>query len=259
MIKTDHKGVAHIVGLSGGKDSTALALRLKELHPSVPYNYVCSPTGDELPEMVDHWLRLGDILGSRLIPITASGASLNGLIREFNAVPNARMRWCTRILKIEPFKAFLLANAPCIHYVGIRADEDDREGIYGEIEGVTQLYPFQDWEWKIGDVLEYLRAHGISIPRRTDCARCYAQQLGEWWNLWADHPEKFQDGVEQEKKTGYTFRSESRDSWPASLELMRQRFEKGDAPGRSKSSRHQLRLFDDELQHEQGRCRVCTL
>ena len=50
LIKRDSEGVAHIVGLSGGKDSTALALRLQEINPDTPYNYVCSPTGDEPSE-----------------------------------------------------------------------------------------------------------------------------------------------------------------------------------------------------------------
>ena len=38
----------HVVGLSGGKDSTALALRLAETSPQ-DYVYLCTPTGDELP------------------------------------------------------------------------------------------------------------------------------------------------------------------------------------------------------------------
>jgi tRNA(Ile)-lysidine synthase TilS/MesJ len=37
----------HIVGLSGGKDSTALALRLRQLHPEIEFTYICTPTGNE--------------------------------------------------------------------------------------------------------------------------------------------------------------------------------------------------------------------
>ena len=58
-----------IVALSGGKDSTAMALRLAEIEPR-QYQFVCTPTGDELPEMVDHWLHLGGLLGSPLLPVT---------------------------------------------------------------------------------------------------------------------------------------------------------------------------------------------
>lgn len=40
----------HVVGLSGGKDSTAMALRLRELNPDTPYTYIITPTGDECPK-----------------------------------------------------------------------------------------------------------------------------------------------------------------------------------------------------------------
>ena len=40
----------HVVGLSGGKDSVTLALRLQE-RGEQDYEFLCTPTGDELPEM----------------------------------------------------------------------------------------------------------------------------------------------------------------------------------------------------------------
>jgi tRNA(Ile)-lysidine synthase TilS/MesJ len=40
----------HIVALSGGKDSVAMALRLVEVEPR-DYLYVCTPTGNELHPM----------------------------------------------------------------------------------------------------------------------------------------------------------------------------------------------------------------
>ena len=47
----------HVIGLSGGKDSTALALRLAEIEPR-DYEYICNETGNELPEMQAHWAKL---------------------------------------------------------------------------------------------------------------------------------------------------------------------------------------------------------
>jgi 3'-phosphoadenosine 5'-phosphosulfate sulfotransferase (PAPS reductase)/FAD synthetase len=44
--------VMNVVGLSGGKDSTALAFMLKEREPNTDWTYICTPTGDESPEMV---------------------------------------------------------------------------------------------------------------------------------------------------------------------------------------------------------------
>jgi 3'-phosphoadenosine 5'-phosphosulfate sulfotransferase (PAPS reductase)/FAD synthetase len=81
----------HVVGLSGGKDSTAMALRLVEVEPR-EYTYVITPTGDELPPMVEHWKRLETLLGKPLIRVTQAGrtpgrdtwpSSLDMLAQEF--------------------------------------------------------------------------------------------------------------------------------------------------------------------------------
>lgn len=75
----------HVVALSGGKDSTAMALRLAEVEPQ-DYTYVCTPTGDEPPEMFAHWRKMGDLLGKPILPIV--GGTLQGLIKRQNALPN---------------------------------------------------------------------------------------------------------------------------------------------------------------------------
>lgn len=219
----------HIVALSGGKDSTALALRLAELEPQ-EYEYICTPTGNELPEMLGHWEKLGELLGKPLIPVT-EGRTLVGLSVQQKALPNWRMRWCTRMLKIEPFERYILENMPCTVYVGIRADEADRDGVaYEKMGDITRRYPLIEWNWGLADVLDYLKCRGVTIPERTDCALCFFQTLPEWWRLWKNHPDKYEVGVRLEEMTGHTLRSEQRDTWPASLLELRKRFEAGDTP-----------------------------
>lgn len=238
----------HVVAVSGGKDSTCLALRLKEIYPEIDFKNVCTPTGDELPEMFAHWRELGEMLGSPLIPIVAD-LGLNGLIERKKMLPNYQARWCTRILKIEPYRQWLRLNAPVVSYVGLRADEEGREGgVFEDIPGVITRYPFREWGWGIEEVYAYLKSRGISVPERTDCARCFFQRLGEWHNLWQGHPEIYADAERQEAATGHTFRSEQRDTWPASLAGLRQRFEAGDIP---------KRRVRDPLKAMQ--CRVCSL
>jgi 3'-phosphoadenosine 5'-phosphosulfate sulfotransferase (PAPS reductase)/FAD synthetase len=80
MWTRDEANVLHVVAVSGGKDSVALAVLLKEREPR-PYCYVCTPTGDELPEMFKHWHHLGQVLGSPIIPIMHS-TGLNGVIEK---------------------------------------------------------------------------------------------------------------------------------------------------------------------------------
>ena len=242
-------GVRHVVALSGGKDSTALALGLREAYPDADFTYVVTPTGDELPELLDHWSALEALLDRPLLRITAPlkdgrTATLNTLIEGMAMLPNARARWCTRMLKIQPIRAWIQANGPCVQYVGLRADEEGRVGLYGD--DVVSRYPLREWGWGLREVLAYLDQRGVSIPLRTDCARCYGQRLGEWHRLWANHPTIYAEAEAQEATTGHTFRSDSRDTWPASLAGLRELFEAGNKP----------RGADVE---DSSACRVCRL
>jgi 3'-phosphoadenosine 5'-phosphosulfate sulfotransferase (PAPS reductase)/FAD synthetase len=244
----------HVVALSGGKDSTALALRLRELTPDIAYQFVCTPTGDELPEMYAHWRYLGDLLGTRILPIMHT-TGLNGVIAEQRCLPNHRMRFCTRILKIEPYRRWLAeqaARAPVVSYVGLRADEEGRAGgAYADIAGVTMRFPLREWGWRAADVWAYLDQRNVRIPERTDCARCYHQRLGEWWRLWREYPDIYAEAEAQELAYGHTFRNPQRDGWPAALAALRAEFERGRVPP---GTRRQHDLFRGA-----GQCRVCTL
>tara|TARA_R110000824_G_scaffold62147_3_gene164807 strand:- start:6024 stop:6761 length:738 start_codon:yes stop_codon:yes gene_type:complete len=241
---------AHIVALSGGKDSTALALRMAEVWPELDVTYFCSPTGDELPEMKEHWARLEVMLNQPIVHIT--NGSLKSWSDHFEALPNFRMRWCTRLLKIEPCLAYM-AKQPegSTMYVGLRADEGTREGIYSP--NLVSRFPLREWGWGLREVRGYLKERGVSIPKRTDCARCYGQRIGEWWELWDLHPELYADAEDQELRTGHTFRSAARDSWPAGLKELREQFELGRTP----RGVLQEPLFEDD-DVETG-CRVCKL
>lgn len=236
---------SHVVALSGGKDPTALALRLAEIEPR-DYTYLCTPTGDELPEMVAHWENLERLLGKPLTRIT--NRTLSFWIEHFNALPNWRQRWCTRLLKIEPCLAYLKSLENPILYVGLRADEEERQGIYSN--DVTTRFPLREWGWGVEEVWGYLRERGVTIPRRTDCARCYGQRLGEWEDLWRDYPELYASAEADEERTGKTFRSPGRDRHPAGLiQLRTEVFERGVT-----FRRKQMDLFAEGLA-----CRVCRL
>ena len=131
MLVRDEAGVAHVVALSGGHDRTALAFLLKEQQPDTPFNYVCTPTGDELPSMFAFWRELGQRLGRPLLPIMET--SLKAVIASEEILPNFRARYCTRMTKIEPYRRFLKAQTALgivISYVGLRADEVEKGGTY---------------------------------------------------------------------------------------------------------------------------------
>ena len=256
-------GVKHVVAISGGKDSTALALARREREPDTDFLYLITPVGNELPEMAAHWNNLERLLGKPMIRLQPFGAGdgLRHLIEKMKALPNWRQRWCTRMLKIEPAIAWLSQHTPCVQYVGLRADEDvdERTGITGEIPSVTQRFPFREWGWGLDDVLAFLMDRGIRVPIRTDCGWCPFQRIIDWYRLWQEHPDVFEEGVQMEKLTGHTFRSAGRDTWPAALEDLRKEFEGGrHVRGMARPGCVQLNLLEQPDEDQQA-CRVCRM
>ena len=239
----------HVVWVSGGKDSTAMALRLAEISPDIDWRYVCTPTGNELPDVYEHWKRLELILGKQIERVSHP-LGLRGLIEKQEMLPSHAARWCTRLLKIQTATAWYAKNAPCVAYVGLRADEPQRDGLFGS--KVPQRYPMREWGWGIEDVRVYLLKRGIKVPERTDCAWCYDQSLPDWWELWHRFPAIYQQGEEIELQHGHTFRSPSRDTWPAGLADLRKRFEGGAIP-------RGLELNRDLFSTDPERCRACLL
>ena len=207
-----------------------MAILLKEREPR-DYKYVITPTGRELPEMNDHWRKLENFLGVPLI--RPDGPSLNELIIKQRALPNWRMRWCTRLVKIEPFMQWVKSMAPATTY--IRADEvmgdSPREGTdWNGVDGVVQDFPLVRFGFGLNQVIKCVQDHNLIPPERTDCDICFFQRLIEWYLLWKNHPDKWAEGEAYEAFTGFTFRSDQRDSWPASMRDLRQEFEKGRIP-----------------------------
>lgn len=227
-----------IVAFSGGKDSTAMAYRMAELGER--FELFFTPTMNELPPVFDHIQRVVQNLDVELI--VPEGPSLDDLIRKWGALPNNRQRWCTREIKIEPAARWLKAHPGTTLCVGLRDDEPLRKGLYGAF--AEYRYPLREWNWDIDDVLGYIGALDIDVPPRTDCAVCPFQRLREWRDLLEQWPAYYQQGIEYEELTGYTFRSPSRDTWPADLASLATEFRSGRKIIERKSIK---------------RCRICRL
>jgi len=223
-----------------------MALLLREMKPDIDFIWVCTPTGNEPATWFSHMRDLRERIGP-ILPIMYPGG-LDALVKEWNALPNWRQRWCTRVLKIEPFARFLAQQAPAKFYVGLRADEEEREGgDYQNVIGVEMIFPLREAGMTIDDVYCFLAERGQTIPKRTDCKLCFFQRLIEWYELWRDDLASYLEGERWEAATGYTFRSPGRDTQPTSLRDLRLKFETGWVP-------------KDTRVDAIGRlkCRVCT-
>ena len=237
--------VRQIAAFSGGKDSTAMLLAMRDRGERID-GLLVTPTGDELPEVWEHWDRIAALVGGELIRPKAP--TLRQAIDAVGGLPNFRMRWCTRMIKIEPMIAWARSQPDdVVICVGLRADEPERTGIISET--LRCRFPLREYGMGLLEVRSILAHHEVCVPARTDCARCYHQRIGEWWDLWRNHPEIFADAIEDEKRTGRTYRTPGRDSWPTSLAELRDAFTAGRVP---KDRSKQLPMFEEP-------CRVCRL
>ena len=243
-------GSSLVACFSGGKDSTAMVLLMHEQGLTIT-GLLVTPTGNELAEVWEHWDRVAELVGAPTI--RPKGPTLAQMIGHYAALPNFRQRWCTRTIKIQPAIAWAMRNPSAVLCVGLRADEEERKGIIST--SVPSRFPLREAGYGIPEVRAIIARHGLTVPRRTDCAICYHQSIGEWWDLWDLHSEQWAQGLAWEKQTGHTFRSPGRDSWPVSMLGLGEAFAAGREPTKVQL-RRQLPLFDED---GQAACRVCSL
>lgn len=194
--------VRHILSLSGGKDSTALAIYLHNRIPNL--EYVFCDTGEELPETYEYLDILEAFLGKQVTRLNPDRPFEHYLQIYRGVLPDARTRWCTRKLKIEPFERFI-GDEPCINYIGIRADELHRKGYISTKPNITAKYPFIEDGIRKEDVIRILNESGLGLPAyyewrsRSGCYFCFFQQRVEWVGLLENHPDLYARAMQYEK------------------------------------------------------------
>ena len=57
----------HVLGLSGGRDSAALAVYMRQNHPDLDIDYFFTDTGKELPEVYEFLIKLEGFLGKPIL------------------------------------------------------------------------------------------------------------------------------------------------------------------------------------------------
>lgn len=199
----------HVLGLSGGKDSAALAVYMRENHPGLDIEYFFTDTGKELSEVYEYLGRLEGFLGKPITRLNPDRDFDFWLKQYNNFLPSAQTRWCTRQLKLRPFEAWLKpmldSGQKVISYVAIRADEDYREGYLSKHENLVTELPFKRDGIDKAGVFEVLEGSGLGLPAyyswrsRSGCTFCFFQQKIEWVRLLETHPEAFEEARRYEK------------------------------------------------------------
>jgi 3'-phosphoadenosine 5'-phosphosulfate sulfotransferase (PAPS reductase)/FAD synthetase len=195
----------HVMGISGGKDSAALAIFMRDSVPEMEY-FFCD-TGAELPETYEFLARLEGALGKRIHRLNADRDFNHWLQVYQGALPSPQMRWCTKNLKIKPLEDWI-GDEPTISYVAIRADEA-RNGYISTKPNITAVMPFKEAGIDREGVQRILDESGLGLPAyyewrtRSGCYFCFYQRKHEWVGLADRHPDLFQAAVALEEKAGY--------------------------------------------------------
>lgn len=280
------RSLRHILSLSGGKDSSALAVYLRDRIPEM--EYVFCDTGSELTETYDYLDKLEAYLGKsimRLQPDFRVGTN-NGLrsadefanqdrpfkffLAMYNGVlPDARARWCTRMLKLKPFERFV-GDSPVINYVGIRADEN-RQGLISTKPNIQTKMPFVEDGIRKEHVEQILQESGLGLPdyykwrSRSGCYFCFFQQRIEWVGLLENHPELFEKAMSFEKEeTNYSWNEREflKDLMkPERIAEIKRAFElrKQAESGNTGSKKSLAEILLEDEDDDDSACLICTL
>lgn len=180
MIYKD-KGSDLVVGVSGGKDSLAVCLHFNEL--GYEYKRVFSDTGWEHPQTYEYLQYLETVIGKidcvkRAVKIDDQHKDFISsveddlgfespfvrLVMQYMCLPNARRKFCTPRLKVDPIATYLNELDDPINVVGIRHDESHKRAKMEEWEWFDH-FDCYTWRpllsWSFDDVANIHKRHNV--------------------------------------------------------------------------------------------------
>jgi 3'-phosphoadenosine 5'-phosphosulfate sulfotransferase (PAPS reductase)/FAD synthetase len=269
-------GTRNVLGLSGGRDSAALAVYMRQNHPEINMEYFFTDTGKELPEVYEFLGRLEGFLGKPILRLNPD-RDFDFWLKQYNSfLPSPQTRWCTRQLKLKPFEEWIRPDlddgVKVVSYVAIRADEEYRDGYNSKHANLLVKLPFKEVGVDKAGVLELLEASGLGLPKyyswrsRSGCTFCFFQQKIEWIRLKEFHPEAFEEAKKYEKNAvehGSPFtwsNGESLDEieMPERVAEIRADHERRLARAKARAQRNPLRANDlTDIDELYGQAKVC--
>ncbi|MFJ2415125.1 phosphoadenosine phosphosulfate reductase domain-containing protein [Streptomyces brevispora] len=270
------KKVRHVLGLSGGKDSSALAIYMRDRVPEMEY-FFCD-TGAELPETYEYLNKLEAAVGKPITRLNTDRDFDHWLEVYQGTLPSPQMRWCTKNLKIKPLEEWV-GDDEVISYVAIRADEN-RLGYVSTKPNITAVFPFREDGIDREGVGRILDEAGTGLPgyyewrTRSGCYFCFFQRKHEWVGLKDRHPDLFDKAVAYEEKVRHQDTAmQGRDYTWSQGESLHQLIERREdieakheanlerAAKRVKPNRPLLEVLSDALDadDDEAGCSVCHL
>lgn len=211
----------HIVSLSGGKDSTAMLLRMIEEQYPIDEILFCD-TGMEFPDLYAHLNLVEQKTGHKITRLKSplgfdyyfsehTPKRKNPALKQYRGMswPGPQARWCTGRLKTDIINQHLKKYAEdfeVVQYIGIAADEAQRVK--------EHRYPLVEWGMTERDCLRYCYERGYDwgglyeIFKRVSCWCCPLQSLPELKKLREHYPELWAKLREMDDSTWRTFKED---------------------------------------------------
>ena len=162
------------LSMSGGKDSTAAGLALREA--GVKFRMVFADTGWEAKATYEHLDHLREKMGP--IDVVGVPGGMIAKVKERFGFPARMQRWCTRELKLKPLREYhdrceASEGIETVCVMGVRAAESKSRAemlkqplFFDEPEG-DKSWGGYVWrpilKWTVEDVLAIDHRHGVSV------------------------------------------------------------------------------------------------
>ena len=246
------------VCFSGGKDSTAMLLRMLEMNDPVnyPVHRICfADTGFEFQELYDYLIFIDCYIQEKF-----PGAPKVELLKpkktwdewfygEITRGRNKGMQraaplkaypcWWSREAKVRPLERENKDYGNV--YIGIAADEPDRVQKRDEKvkRSLAIRYPLIEWNWTEDDCMAYLDHLGIGNClylsfNRIGCYHCPKQGLSSWHEVWLNWNDKWQESKHWDEESIKIRGSGLRTDY--TLQELETKFESGFVPSKKKQA-----------------------
>lgn len=217
--------IKHIVNFSGGKDSTAMLIRMLEENMQVDEIIFCKvmatqSIGAELPEMYEYINRIDNYIqgkyNKKITVITQekcfedyfytkkTRGKRKGQIYGFPAILSS---WCNTRLKVNILKKYLNTKGNYISYIGIAADEPKRLKRLKE----NECSMLEKWNMTEKDCLKFLKERNLDNPlyknhKRLGCWFCPKQNIKTLEILKNEYPELWEKLLQWQRDSPFPFR-----------------------------------------------------
>ena len=210
--------MSNIASFSGGKDSTAMVLKLIENNCPLD-EIVFFDTGWEFPQMYDHIEQFEEYIGRKITrlhppesfdyimrerPIVRrkKGDIMHGKIyKHGHGWPSNFRRWCTRE-KVDVIDKYCLGAD---RYCGYAADEAERcDNFSGKRSTYTMTFPLIEWNMTESDCLKICYERGFKFGglyehfSRVSCFCCPLKGLKDYRTMRTHFPELWVKMLESE-------------------------------------------------------------